>query len=226
MALGHVSGFIKSWRAPPLSLASLCPPQQDYCCWRQGSSPQGVGLFALGRWGLYESGRQTIRLAERVAVRQNQTEMPPWKTPPQCGAALGTRPHPCCHSSVAGIPVAPLPHWCPSVHPVAGHAHHFHDGSKLGGGGGAGPGSGAGVVGWQLACLAATGCMLGPDPHFHHHCLATSSFAAVREPGHSLGHKTEVRHSTAPLTTYRNKRKRGLLNVCLSFNSIIPTSFT
>lgn len=183
MALGHVSGFIKSWLAPPLSLAFLCPPQQDYCCWRQGSSPQGAGLWALGRWGPSESGRQTIRLAERGAVRQSQTETPPWKTPPRGGAALGTRPHPCCHSSEAGIPVAPPLHRCPSVHPVAGHAHHFHGGSKLGGGGGAGPGSGAGVVGRQLACGAATGCMLGPDPHLHHHCLATSSSAAGREPG-------------------------------------------
>lgn len=183
MALGHGSGFIKSWLAPRLSLASLCPLQRGYCCWRQGSSPQGAGLVALGRWGPSESGRQTVRLAERGAGRQSQTERPPWKTPHPGGAALGTRPHPCCHSSGARIPAAPPLHRCPSVPPVAGRAHRSRGGSKLGGGGGAGPGSGAGVVGRQPACGAATGCMLGPDPHLHHHCLATSSSAAGREPG-------------------------------------------
>lgn len=180
MALGHVSGFIKSWLAPPLSLASLC--LQGYCCWRQGSSPREAGLLALGRWGLYESGRPTIQLAKQGAVKQSQTVRPPWKTPPQGGVALETRQHPCCHSSGAMIPVAPPLHWCPSVHPVAGHAHHFHGGSKLGGGDGAGPGSAVGVVGRQLACEAATGCMLGLDPHLHLHCLATSSSAAEKEP--------------------------------------------
>lgn len=190
MALGHGSGFIKSWLAPRLSLASLCPPQQGYCCWRQGSSPQGAGLVGLGRWGPSESGRQTVQLAERGAGRQIQTEKPPWKTPPPGGAALGTRPHPCCHSSGARIPAGPPLHRCPSVHPAAGHALRSRGGSKLDGGDGAGPGSGAGVVGRQLACGAATGCMLGPDPHLHHHCLATSSSAAGREPGGgSPGHK-------------------------------------
>lgn len=184
MALGHGSGFIKSWLAPRLSPASLCPPQRGYCCWRQGSSPQGAGLVALGRWGPSESGRQTVQLAERGAGRLSQTERPPWKTPPPGGAALGTRPHPCCHSSGARIPAAlPLHHRCPSVRPAAGRARRSRGGSKSGGGGGARPGSGAGVAGRQPACGAATGCMLGPDPHLHHHCPATSSSAAGREPG-------------------------------------------
>lgn len=182
MALGHGSGFIKRWLAPHLSLASLCPPQRGYCCWRQGSSPQGAGLVALGRWGPSESGKQTVQLAERGAGRQSQTERPPWKTLPPGGAALGTRPHPCCHSSGARIPAAPPLHRCPSVHLAAGHGHRSRGESKLGGGGVADPGSGAGVVGRQPACEAATGCMLGPDPHLHHHCLATSSSAAGREP--------------------------------------------
>lgn len=182
MALGHGSGFIKSWLAPHLSPASPCPLQRGYCCWRQGSSPQGAGLVALGRWGPSESGRQTVRLAEQGAGRRNRTERPPWKTPPPGDAALGTRPHPCCHSSGARIP-ADLPlHRCPSVPPAAGHGHRSRGESKSGADDGAGPGSGAGVVGRQLACGAATGCMPGPDPHLHHHCLATSSSAAARVP--------------------------------------------
>jgi len=186
MALGHGSGFIKSWLAPHLSPASLCPPQQGYCCWRQGSSPQGAGLVALGRWGPSESGRQTVQLAERGAEMQSQTERPPWKTLPPGGAARGTRPHPCCHSSGARIPADPRLHPRPSVRPASAHAHRSHGESRWGGGGVVGPKSGAGVVGWQLAYGAATGCMLGPDPHLHHHCLATSSSAAGREPnGHN-----------------------------------------
>lgn len=157
--------------------------------------------MALGHWGPYESGRQTIQLAKRGAGRQSQTERPPWKTLPPGGAALGTRPHPCYHSSEVEIPAAPPLHRCLSVRPVAGHAHHFHGGSKLGVGGGVGPGSGAGVVGMQLACGAATGCMLGPDPHLHHHCLATSSFAAGREP--SPGGGTHNRHTLQSLLLQR-----------------------
>lgn len=182
MALGHGSGFIKSWPALRLSPASLCPLQQGYCCWRQGSSPLRAGLEALGRWGPSESGRQTVRLAERGAEMQSQTERPPWKTPPPGGAALGTRPHPCCHSSGERIPADPRLHPCLSVRPAVVPAHRFRGESKSGAGGGEGPKSGAGVVGWQLVCGAATGCMLGPDPHFHHHCRATSSSAAGREP--------------------------------------------
>lgn len=182
MALGHGSGFIKSWLAPRLSPASLCLPQWGYCCWRQGSSLQGAGLVALGRWEPSESGRQTVRLAERGAEMQSQTERPPWKTPPPGGAAPGIHSHPCCHSSGARIPVGPPLRRCLSVHPASGHGHHSHGGSKLGVGGGAGPRSGAGVVGRQLAYGAATGCILDPDPHLHHHCLATFSSAAVREP--------------------------------------------
>lgn len=139
--------------------------------------------MALGRWGPSESGRQTVQLAEQGAGRQSQTEKPPWKTLPPGGAALGTRPHPCCHSSGVRIPAGLPLHQCPSVRPAAGHAPHSRGGSKLGGGDGVGPGSGAGVVGRQLAYGAATGCMLGPDPHLHLHCLATSSSAAGREPG-------------------------------------------
>lgn len=182
MALGHGSGFIKSWLAPHLSLASLCPLQLGYCCWRRGSSPQGVGLAALGRWGPSESGRQTVRLAERGAGRRSQTERRPWKTPPPGDAAQGTHPHPCYHSFGARIPAGPPLRRCPSVRSAAGRARHSHGGSKLGGGGEAGPGSAAGAVGRRQACGAATGCMLGPDPHLHHHCLATSSSVAGREP--------------------------------------------
>ena len=196
MALGHGSGFIKSWLAPRLSPASLCPPQRGYCCWTQGSSPQGAGLVALGRWGPSESGRQTVRLAERGAGRPSRTERPPWKTPPPGGAALGTRPHPCCHSSGAGIPAGPLLHRCPSVRPAAGHAHRSRGGSRSGAGGGARPGSGAGAVGRQPACGAATGCMLGPDPHLHHHCRATSSSAAGREPGGMRCNHQETKSNT------------------------------
>lgn len=183
MALGHGSGFIKSWLAPRLSPASLCLPQWGYCCWRRGSSLQGAGLVALGRWEPSESGRQTVRLAERGAEMQSQTERPPWKTPPPGGAAPGIHSHPCCHSSGARIPVGPPLRRCLSVHPASGHGHHSHGGSKLGVGGGAGPRSGAGVVGRQLAYGAATGCILDPDPHLRHRCLATFSSAAVREPG-------------------------------------------
>lgn len=181
MALGHGSGFIKSWLAPRLSPASLCPPQPGYCCWRQGSSLQGAGLVARGRWGPSESGRQTVRWAERGAETQSRTERPPWKTPPPGDAALGTRPHPCCHSSGAKIPVGPPLHRCLSVLPASGHAHRSRGGSTLGAGDGAGPGSGAGVVGRRPAYGAAAGCILDPDPHLPHHCLATSS-SAVREP--------------------------------------------
>lgn len=194
MALGHGSGFIKSWLAPHLSQASLCLLHLGYCCLRQGSNPQRVGLVALGRWGPSESGRQTVQLAKRGVGRQSQTERLPWKTLPQGGAALRTRLHPCCHSSGARIPAAPPLHRCLSVRPASGHDHHFHGGSKLGEGGEAGPGSGAGVAGRQLACGAATGCMLGPDPHLHHHCLATSSSVAEREPGEEKKWGTEVRN--------------------------------
>lgn len=192
MALGHGSGFIKSWLAPRLSPASLCPLQWGYCCWRKGSSPQGAGLVARGRSGPSESGKQTVRLAEREAEMQSQTERPPWKTPPPGDAARGTRPHPCCHSSGVRILAGPPLHRCLSVPPVSSHAHRSRGESRSGGGDGAGPRSGAGVVGRQPACGAATGCTLGPDPHLHHHCLATSSSAAGREPEGWSSHSLNV----------------------------------
>lgn len=183
MALGHGSGFIKSWRALRLNPASLCPPEQGYCCWRQGSSPRGVGLVALGRWGPAESGRQTVRLAKRGAETQSRTERPPWKTPPPGGAAPGTPPRPCCHSIGVRIPVDPRFRPSLFVHSALGPVHHSRGGNRSGGGGEVGPKSGAGAAGRQLVCGAANGYMLGPDPHLHFHCLATSSSAAGREPG-------------------------------------------
>lgn len=182
MALGHVSGFIKSWLALRLNPASLCPLEQGYCCWRQGSSPQGAGLGVLGHWGPAESGKQTVQLAKRGAETQSQTERPPWKTLPPGGAAPGTPPHPCCHSIGVKIPVDLRLHLYLFVHLALDPAHHFHGGSRLGAGGEVGPKSGAGVAGPQLVCEAAHGCILGPDPHPHFHFLATSSSAAGREP--------------------------------------------
>lgn len=157
--------------------------------------------MALGRWGLYEFGRLIIQLAERGAERQNQTERPPWKTLPPGGAAPGTHPHPCCHSFLAGIPAGPHLHRCPSVQPGAGRARHFRDGSRLGGGGGVGPGSGAGVAGRQLACEGATGCMMGPVPHLHPHCLAIFLSAAETEP--EWGESTQRKRSQSKSIYYR-----------------------
>lgn len=184
MALGHGSGFIKSWLAPRLSPALLSPPlaRRGYCCWRRGSSPQGEGLEAQGHWGLSESGRPTVRWAEPRAERLSRIERRPWKTPPPDGAAPGTRPRPCCHSFVERNRAAPHPHSCPSARLAAGRARRCRGESMRGGGGVAGQGSGAGVVGKQRAYAAAAGCRLGPGPHLHCHCPATSSSAVGTGP--------------------------------------------